>query len=91
MITEKIILTLFKFFIFLLNGIPDTVSFPSESIQSIDHVFNIIFDNLSFLGMFIRLNTIKVLLPIVLVVINLEYIIKLIVWLLGKIPGLNIH
>ncbi len=91
MITENIILKLFQLFILLLNGIPDTVSFPLDSLNSIDHVINIIFDNLSLLGIFIRLNTIKILFPIVLVVINLEYIIKIIIWILGKIPGLNIH
>ena len=91
MITEQIILKLFQLIIFLLNGVPDTVSFPSQAIQSVNNVFDIVFSNLSFLGMFIRLNTIKVLFPIVLLVINLEYIIKLIVWLLGKIPGINIH
>ena len=91
MITEKIILALFSIFAFLLNGIPDSVSFPTTALNSLNNVFNIIFDNLSFLGVFIRLDTIKVLLPLVLIVVNLEYIIKLIVWLLGKIPGLNIH
>ena len=61
MITERVVTILFNVVHFLLNGIPDTIQFPQQLLNSIYHVYDIIFDNIGFLGMFIRLNTIKLL------------------------------
>ena len=75
---------------FILNTLPDILTFSETSYNSINHVLDIIFNNLQFLGMFIRLETIKVLFPLALFLANLEKTVGFALWLLKKIPGLNI-
>ena len=44
----------------------------------------------SLLGLFVDLNTVKIVLPIVLVLIEFEHIYDFVMWLLRKIPFLGI-
>ena len=71
----------------ILDVLPD---FPAELVTSVEEFFSLIFDNLSILGFFIPLPTIKILIPLVLLVINFEDIYAFIMWLLRKIPFLGI-
>lgn len=71
----------------LLDVLPE---FPSTLVNSIDSFFSLIFDNLSLLGFFVRIDTIKVIIPLYLVVYNFEYIYKFIMWIVRKIPFLNL-
>lgn len=91
MFFEAILTPIFVFISSILKLLPDTMVFPESLVNSFDHVIDIIFSNLSFLGMFVRLDTIKILVPLVVFVVNFEFIYRLVMWLLSKIPILNIH
>ena len=71
----------------LLDVLPD---FPEELVTSVEEFFALIFDNLSILGFFVPLTTIKILIPLVILVINFEDVYAFIMWLLRKIPFLGI-
>lgn len=72
----------------LLDVLPDL---PEELISGMDSFFSLIFDNLSLLGFFVRLDTVKVLIPLVIVVINFEHLYSFVMWLLRKIPFIGVE
>lgn len=84
----------------LLNGLYYIIDFlfgwinipqvPDTIVDSINSFFNLIFNNLSLLGFFVRPTTLKILVPLVIVVINFKYIYKFIMWFLKKLPFINI-
>lgn len=65
-------------------------SFPGGLAGSIDSFLSLIFDNLSLLGFFIRPATIRLVVPVLLIVINFELIYKLVMWIIRKLPFINI-
>ena len=65
-------------------------SLPVALSSSIDSFLSLIFDNLSLLGFFIRPETLRLVIPLVIVLINFELIYKLIMWIAKKIPFLGI-
>lgn len=71
----------------LLDVLPE---FPEELVASVESFFSLIFDNLAVLGFFLPLPTVKILIPLVLLVINFEDVYAFIMWLLRKIPFLGI-
>lgn len=75
-------------FVFSWINIP---SFPAELTASIDNFLDLIFDNLSLLGFFIRPTTLKVVIPVLLIVINFELIYKLIMWIVRKLPFISVQ
>lgn len=86
MIVEAIInlVTIFLKFIFdLLPSIPD---FPQSLLISIDNVTSVIFGNLNLLGLFVRIDTIKILVPLIIVVVNFERIYHFAIWVIKKLP-----
>lgn len=90
MIIELFIKICGSLIIWILTVLPDIPSVPSSFLTSINKVFDVIFSNLGLLPMFIRIDTIKILVPLLLIVINFEYIYNLVMWILRKIPGLSI-
>lgn len=84
----------------LLNGLYYIIDFlfgwimipsvPQTIINSINSFLNLVFDNLSLLGFFIRPTTLKILIPFIIIVINFKYIYKFIMWFLHKLPFLDI-
>ena len=86
---------LFNGVISLINGILNLLDvlpeFPADLITSMDGFFSLIFDNLSLLGFFVRLDTVKILVPLVIVVINFEDIYAFIMWILRKIPFIGVE
>lgn len=72
----------------LLDVLPD---FPAEFVQIINDFFALIFDNLYLISFFVRMDTIKIAIPILLVIINFERVYKFIMWILRKIPALGIE
>ena len=77
---------IFKFLFGWIN-IP---AFPEEFKSSINSFFDLIFNNLQFLGFFIRPTTLKIAIPLILFLVNFKYIYKLSMWIIRKIPGVNI-
>ena len=90
MIIELFIKLCSTFVLFIYSLLPDVPAFPQTLLNSVNKVFDIIFSNLTLLPMFIRIDTIKILVPLLIVVINFEYIYNLVMWVLRKIPGLSI-
>lgn len=84
----------------LLNGLYFLIDFlfgwinipqvPETITSSINTFLNLIFNNLSLLGFFLRPTTLKILVPLIIVVINFKYIYKFIMWFLKKLPFINI-
>lgn len=63
---------------------------PNEITNSIDSFFNLIFDNLSLLGFFVRPMTLKIVIPVLIILLNFDLIYKIVMWLVLKIPFFNI-
>ena len=74
----------------LLFGWINIPHMPTELTNSISNFLDLIFDNLSLLGFFISPYLIKLVVPIVLFLINFKWIYKATIWLIKKIPFLNI-
>ncbi len=70
--------------------LPDIPNFDSSVLNSLNAFINLIFDNLDLLGFFIDIDLITTLLPWLIVVLNFEHIYHFILWIVSKIPILNI-
>lgn len=71
--------------------LPNVPDFDITLLDSLTTYINMIFDNLGLLGFFVRVSTIKVLTPLVIIVVMFEDIYHFILWVLKKIPFLNIE
>ena len=90
MILESLInllLSLIKFCFGWLN-LP---AFPEEFTSIVNDFLDLIFDNVSLLGFFIRPTTLQILIPALVVVTNFDKIYNFVMWILRKIPFLNIE
>lgn len=74
----------------VLSLLPDIPSLPEELLSSAYSFIDLIFDNVGLLGLFIPISTIKVVVPLVLLIVNFDKIYKLTLWVLNKIPKLDI-
>lgn len=71
----------------LVFGIlPNVPQFPDSILTSLNVVFDTIFNNLDLLGLFVRIDTIKILVPLLIVVVNFEKIYHFTMWLIKKLP-----
>lgn len=66
-------------------------SFPLELTESINSFLDLIFNNLSLLGFFIRPTTIALVVPTLIILLNFEYVYKFTMWILRKIPFLGVE
>lgn len=82
----NLVFTLLKFVFSWLN-LP---AMPESLISSINTFFDLVFGNLSLLGFFIRPTTLTIVIPILIILINFERIYKFTMWILRKIPFINI-
>lgn len=87
MILEAII-DLIKSLLYLIFDIlPDLPSMPDTLVNSINYVLDIIFNNsVSILSLFVRINTFKIAVPVVIALMNLDKIYSLVMWVIKKIP-----
>lgn len=81
---------LLELLIHLLFGWINIPAFPAELKNSINSFLDLIFDNLSLLGFFVRPTTLKIIIPLLIIVINFKYIYKFSMWLIKKIPFLSL-
>ena len=79
----NLITVLLKSIFSLLPNVPD---FPESLLSSIDNVISVIFNNLNLLGLFVRIDTIKILVPLVIIAVNFEHIYHFALWLIKKLP-----
>lgn len=75
----------------LVFGWLELPAFPEALTSSINQFFDLIFQNLTLLGFFIRPSTITICVPVLILIINFERIYKFTMWLLRKIPFINIQ
>lgn len=87
----EVILNLVKTLLNLVFGWINLPPFPEGLTNSIDSFFSLIFDNLTILGFFIRPETLTIAVPVLIILLNFEQIYKLTMWILRKIPFLNIN
>lgn len=70
--------------------LPSLPAFPESLSSSIEYVLNIVFDTASLIGLFVHLDTVRVLLPLAIVVINFNRIYQIVMWIIKKIPALSV-
>lgn len=74
----------------LLFGWINIPPFPISLKASINSFLDLIFNNLTFLGFFIRPATLKIVIPLCIFLFSFKYIYRLTMWIIKKIPMLNI-
>lgn len=74
----------------LLFGWINVPAFPDELKASINTFLDLIFNNLTFLGFFVRPSTLRIIIPLSIFMFNFKYVYKLTMWIIRKIPFLNI-
>lgn len=86
------IMDLLKFLVTTVFGVlPNIPNFAVELQTSLNTVLDTIFNNLSLLGCFIRPMTIKLIIPILLVIWNFEKIYEVTMWIIKKIPFFGVE
>jgi len=80
----NLVYTVLEFFLGWVN-IPD---FPNVLRGSIDTFLDLIFDNLSLLGFFIRPGTLKIIVPLFVVFFNFEFLYHIVMWIFNKAVAL---
>jgi len=87
MIIEMLLDLIYTVLTAVLDIIPNLPSFDGNSIlSSVDYVFDLIFGHSGLLGFFVRVSTIKLLVPLILLAINFEEVYKLTMWVITKLP-----
>lgn len=72
----------------LLPNIPD---FNITLLEDLTGFVNLIFNNLQLLGFFVDIRMLKTMIPLIILVINLDHVYDLSMWVISKIPILNIR
>lgn len=90
MIIEAI-LNLLKTVLFFVFGWINLPQFPETLRTGIDTVLDLIFGAVNLLGFFVRIETIQICIPILIILINFDKVYKLTMFILRKIPFLNIN
>lgn len=86
MILELIISAITNVLKIVLAVLPNLPQLPNSITTSISRVMSVIFDNVGLLGIFVRISTIKLLVPLVILVVNFEHIYHFIMWIIKKLP-----
>lgn len=66
-------------------------AFPEALSGSINTFLDLIFNNLTLLGFFIRPMTITIVVPVLIILLNFEEVYKITMWVLRKIPFLGME
>lgn len=85
MIFTKIITLIFDLLTSFFDLLPSLPDIPVSIINSLNSFLDLIFSNLNLLGFFVRLDTVKILFPLVILVLNFEHIYSGIMWIYRKI------
>ena len=86
MILELIITAITAVLKIILGILPNIPQLPESITGSIDRVMTVIFENVGLLGIFVRISTIKILVPLVIIVVNFEHIYHFVMWIIKKLP-----
>lgn len=92
MITERLFLFSTDVLRILFSIFPDIPRIPLELENKILSFIDMILSNSeNILSLFIRIDTVKLIIPILILIINFDKIYGLIIWVLKKIPILGIE
>lgn len=86
MIIELIITAITAVLKLVFGILPNIPQLPNSVLTSLQNVFQVIFDNVGLLGLFVRISTIKLLVPLVIIVVNFEHIYHFVLWIIKKLP-----
>lgn len=64
-------------------------AFPEDLKKNIKVFLDLLFDNLTLLGFFIRPATLKIIIPLIIFLVNFKWIYHLVMWIIKKIPFLD--
>ena len=84
------LLNFLYFIIDFLFGWINIPQMPNDLENSINTFLDLIFDNLSLLGFFVRPITLKILIPLIILGITFKYTYKIVIWIVKKLPFINI-
>lgn len=90
MIIESLLTIVRLLLTFMFNLLPTIPNLPSNLYTAITSTFNTIFQNCSLLGLFVHIETLKVLFPILITVILFDKVITLAMFIIKKIPMIDI-
>lgn len=90
MIIETLLNLIFSLLKFVFSWL-ELPSFPEELTNSINSFLDLIFDNVTLLGFFIRPTTLTICIPILIILLNFDKVYKFTMWILKKIPFINIQ
>jgi hypothetical protein len=81
---------------FLLNAIKGVITlalgviqippFPESFTNAIDSVLTVVFNNVGLLGLVVHWNTVKVGIPVLIAIANMDRIYSAVMWIIRKIP-----
>lgn len=80
---QNAIFTIFSFFNF--PEVPQAIS------DTMSNFLDLIFTNISALGFFVRISTLQVVVPIVILIITIDKVYDLVMWILKKIPFVGVE
>ena len=72
----------------LLDLVPDM---PPQAISVLNNFLDIIKTSFNLLCTFVDINMLRILFPIVLIIINFDFVYRVVMWVLRKIPVLGIE
>lgn len=90
---NDIVNNLLNFLYYILDFFFGWINLPQmskELINSVNTYMDLLFNNLSALGFFIRPITLEILVPLLLGCISFKYIYKVLLWMIKKLPFINI-
>lgn len=89
MILEAI-LSLIKVLLSFCFGWINLPQAPETITTSISQFLDLVFNNITLLGFFVRPITFQIAIPLLIIIMNFERLYKLTMWILRKIPMLSI-
>lgn len=81
-----IILNLLKSLLFIAFGWINIPALPTEITTNLNSFLDLIFNNLTLLGFFIRPLTLTIVIPVLIIVLNFDNIYKFTMWIIRKLP-----
>lgn len=91
MIIESLVNLFLKIITFLLDKLPTIPQIPVEVSNAINGFVDFVFDNVGLLGVFVPLNLMKIIIPAWLIVEAVVMIYSVTMWVIKKIPFVDIH
>jgi len=81
-----ILLNLLKSLLFIAFGWINIPALPTEITTNLNSFLDLIFNNLTLLGFFIRPITLTITIPVLIIVLNFDNIYKFTMWIIRKLP-----